>query len=308
MEEKTQSSQEIRKEIVTFLVITFALSVVFWVPIGLAGMLTAWGGLFINVMWISIMWCPGIAALVTRFIYHRNLRGLGWGWGKTRYQILSYVLPVAYALAAYSVVWLSGLGGIKKDFSIGAALHTGFGPFLDFVAFATIGVFASSVNALGEEIGWRGLLVPQLAKLTSFTKTSLISGVIWAVWHYPLVLFGGYRGDETPAWYQLLCFTVMVIGISFAFSWLPLKSGSLWTAVFIHANHNLYIQGLFDPLTVDTGITEFIIGEFGMALAVASLIVAFMFWRMRSQLPETHVQQWRQDFALDNGKVRQQGN
>jgi membrane protease YdiL (CAAX protease family) len=80
---------------------------------------------------------------------------------------------------------------------------------------------------------------------------ALISGVIWSVWHYPILFFADYNAS-TPAWYGAACFTVMVVGLSFAFAWMRLKSGSLWTAVLLHASHNLFIQRVFDPLTTDT--------------------------------------------------------
>ncbi|UCC50697.1 MAG: CPBP family intramembrane metalloprotease [Anaerolineaceae bacterium] len=58
---------------------------------------------------------------------------------------------------------------------------------------ATLGVLQARLPALGEEIGWRGFMVPQLAKLTSFNKTALIGGVIWGIWHVPIIIFGGYN-------------------------------------------------------------------------------------------------------------------
>lgn len=143
----------------------------------------------------------------------------------------------------------------------------------------------SSVSALGEEIGWRGFLVPELAKITTFSRTALISGALWAVWHYPLILFADYR-STTPSWYATLCFTVMVVGISFPFAWLRLKSGSVWTGMILHASHNIFIQGVFDPLTRDTGITNWIIGEFGAGLAVVGALVGLLFWQKRADLPE----------------------
>lgn len=41
-------------------------------------------------------------------------------------------------------------------------------------------------TAAGEEIGWRGFLVPELAKGLPFTAVALVSGIIWAAWHYPI--------------------------------------------------------------------------------------------------------------------------
>ncbi len=99
-------------------------------------------------------------------------------------------------------------------------------------------------RTLGEEIGRRGLLAPELAKLYSFTTTSVISGVVWAIWHYPVLLVGDYNNSGDPFWFGLICFTVLVIGISFALIWLRLKSGSLWTAVLLHTSHNIFIQAI----------------------------------------------------------------
>jgi len=67
---------------------------------------------------------------------------------------------------------------------------------------------------LGEEIGWRGFLVPELYKNNSFLKTAMISGAIWALWHYPIIIFSDYNGG-TSVGYSLFCFTLMIIAISF---------------------------------------------------------------------------------------------
>ena len=150
---------------------------------------------------------------------------------------------------------------------------------------ATGGVVRSCASALGEEIGWRGFLVPQLAKSYSFTTTALVSGLVWSLWHYPVLIFADYNAG-TPAWYGLTCFTVMVVSGSFIYAWMRLKSGSLWTGVLLHATHNLFIQSFFDPLTTNTGHTAYITSEFGAGLAVVSLIFAIYFWRRRHELPQ----------------------
>jgi membrane protease YdiL (CAAX protease family) len=152
-----------------------------------------------------------------------------------------------------------------------------------FIA-SIIGLAAGSLTALGEEIGWRGFLVPELRRVTGFTGTSLISGLIWVVWHSPIILFADYNG-ETPVWYALICFAGMAVAVSFIMTWIRLKSGSLWTAMFFHASHNLFIQGIFNPLTMDTGLTEYIIGEFGIGLVIVYGLAAFYFWRRRAELP-----------------------
>jgi membrane protease YdiL (CAAX protease family) len=259
--------QVLKRQIGFFLASTFALSAVFWILIIRAGGLS-------TAYVIGLMWCPGISAMATRLIFHRTLKGLGWGWGKTRYQIASYLLPLAYAGVVYGLVWFTVLGERQPQF--GASLWN----------FIFIGTAFSLFTALGEEIGWRGYLVPQLFKLTGFTAAALFSGCIWALWHMPLIVFADYNAGA-PAWFSVICFATMAVGISFAFAWLRIKSGSLWTAALIHASHNLYIQGYFDQVTVQTETTTYLTGEFGAGLALSSVVVAIVFWRLRNRLPDS---------------------
>lgn len=97
---------------------------------------------------------------------------------------------------------------------------------------------------------------------------------------------GVYVTTETPLWYRLVCFTITLTAVSFAFSWLRIKSGSLWTGVWLHAAHNLHIQEVFPFLTVKFPSTVYLTDEFGAFSAVAAVIVAVVFWIKRGGLPE----------------------
>jgi membrane protease YdiL (CAAX protease family) len=114
----------------------------------------------------------------------------------------------------------------------------------------------------------------------------LISGVVRNCWHYPLLNWGDYNSG-TPTWYGLTCFTVMVISISFVFEWMRLKSGSLWTVAILHESHNRYVQGIFTPLTRDTGKTAWFIDEFGAILPLVALGLGIYFWSRRNEVTRT---------------------
>lgn len=270
-----------------YLLFLAAFSSVFYFLVIKSGHVGGGGGLYVT----ALMWCPASAALLTCRIIGRDVRGLGWKWGQTRYQVMAYLIPLGYAGVTYSIVWLTGLGGFYNHKFVDAiSANFGLGPIpawagitLYFVLAGTTGVIRSCASALGEEIGWRGFLVPELARRTSFTATALISGCIWAMWHYPVLIFADYNAG-TPTWYSLTCFTVMVIELGFVFAWMRLKSGSLWTGVLLHASHNLFIQAFFDPITADTGRTKYVTGEFGAALCTTVLFVAVYFWTRRSEV------------------------
>jgi len=258
-----------RAEVATFLGITFALSAVFWWLIIGAGSLGAHGGAYV----LALMWCPGVSALATRLAFQRNARGEGWRWSATRWAALAYVLPLGYATAAYGLVWLTGLGGVDLG-----RFRSGV------VAFVVLGSLQSLLSATGEELGWRGFLVPTLARTMSSGRTALVTGAIWAAWHVPLIAFADYNAG-TPTWYAVLCFAVMVVSLSVPLAWLRLRSGSVWPAAILHATHNLFVQGFFDRVTVDTGPTRWLTGEFGAALAAATGATAWVFWRARDAAP-----------------------
>jgi membrane protease YdiL (CAAX protease family) len=259
----------LKSELTTFLTLTFGLSAVFYIFFAHAKTLGVGGGIYVEML----MWCPGISALVTRLLFQGNVRGEGWKWAPTRYELAGYALPIAYATCAYAAVWIFDFGGVDL-----ARFKTNAFRFL------TLGLALNLAFALGEELGWRGFLVPKLAERLSFTGTAVVSGIIWASWHMPLIIFADYNGG-TPTLYSIACFAVMVVGISFPLAWLRLRSGSVWPAALLHASHNLFIQGFFDTVTVDTGVTKYLLSEFGAVLALAAAITAYLFWRLDQKQP-----------------------
>src|SRR5581483_4175766 len=256
--------------VVSFLLLTYGLSSIFYVRIASTGKLQM-------VPVFGLMWCPGVAAMILRLTWQGNLRGTGWSWNATRCPLYSYFLLPVLGLAVYGSVWLTGIGSFNPTSLTGVR---GESLVAVIAVLATLGFVQTAFFALGEEIGWRGFLVPELARTSTFTMTALISGAAWSVYHYPLVIFADYNSG-TPMWFALLVFTWMVVASSFVYAWLRLKSGSVWTAVILHASHNLYIQDVFDPLIKDRGITKYITTEFGMGLAVAYTAVAYYLWRRR---------------------------
>lgn len=258
------------KKITTYLILTFLLSSIGYYLIVRSKDL----GLNPSLVLFYLMWCPGVSGITTYLIYEKGLSGIGWRLGRLKWLGLAYLLPIAYATGAYGVIWLSGLAAINPDYS--------FNPF----SLIVIGTLFNVAFASGEEIGWRGFLVPQLYKVTNFTATCLITGIIWSVWHFPLIIYGVYLATM-PMAPQLLLFLVQVTSMTFVISWLRLKSGSVWPAILLHASHNLYIQRLFDPLTIETSyLSKYVVGESGIALTIVFVALALIFWGLRKRLPE----------------------
>lgn len=275
-----------RQQIVTYLLLVFAFSSIFYFLMLKAHTLGAGGGLYV----LGIMWCPALAGMATLKLNGRKLSELGWKWPASSYAVQSWFIPLFYAAITYAMVWSVGLGGFPNhEFMDQLVKRMGLpvSPVIATVLYilfgGSFGLARGLSSALGEEIGWRGFLVPELFKNVGFTGTALISGAVWSCWHYPLLIWGDYN-NGTPTWYGLGCFTVLVLSISFVFAWMRLKSGSLWTGALLHASHNLYIQGFFTPLTRNTGKTAWFIDEFGAILPLVTIVFAVYFWRRRREL------------------------
>jgi membrane protease YdiL (CAAX protease family) len=277
-----------RRAIPVYLLITWAASSLFYFLIIKSAGTNAADGAYVH----GLMWCPAIGALLTCKYLGRPLATLGWKWGNTRYQVLSYLIPLGYSTFAYSIAWLTGIAGLNPVQTAEAfSRYFGLGPMsrplgiaLYFVAMGTIGVIENCATTLGEEIGWRGFLVPELAKRHSFTATAVLSGVIWALWHVPIIVFAGY--NMGTGWYGLIVVSANMIGLCFVLTWLRLKSGSLWTGVILHASSNHFIQRFFDPMTAYTGNTKYILGEFGIGFTLVVAVLAVYFWRRRAEVAQ----------------------
>jgi uncharacterized protein len=277
-------------DILLFLALVFPLSAIFYGLVIASGHLATAGGRYVA----GLMWMPATAALLTVWIRRLDIRSLGWGWAGTRWSLIAYLVPLAYALIAYLAIWLLGLGGFADPATVSALAAKlgwsglgGAGFILAyFVLTATTGMIGSVAHALGEEIGWRGFLAPRMAARFGFTGGALLTGAIWASWHFPILLFADYNSG-TPWWFGLSCFTVLVLSDSVIMTWLRLRTNSVWPCAIVHASHNLFIQAFFTPLTSPRGtVTPYVIDEFGVAVPVVVLAFALWFWGRRGTLQE----------------------
>jgi uncharacterized protein len=276
------------KEILIFLVLVFLFSSVPYALMIHTRHIGAGGGLVVGL----VMWCPAFAAFATCALRHIDMGTLGWNWRPAKYEAYGYFLPWLYAIPVYAAAWIA----IRGSFALNAFETIVAGSFgltrwprlatfgLEIPLLATIGVIASLGRALGEEIGWRGFLLPRLVGQFGFTVGCFVSGCIWAVWHYPGLLWADYNAGTNPR-YALTCFTLMVIAMAFIMGWLRLKSGSLWPCAMLHASHNLFIQAILDRITAPVGRALYVTTEFGFGLALTIGAVGLYFWLRRKELP-----------------------
>jgi membrane protease YdiL (CAAX protease family) len=228
-----------------------------------------------------IMWCPGAAALMTCLVCRIDPRSLGWSWPTARSVSWAYFLPWLYAIPVYIAVWLLIPGSLSwtpyaaslaQDYHVRSHVDA-FGLLFGIPTTLVFVVIGTMAWALGEELGWRGFLVPRVHENLGLVGTGVATGLLWAVWHYPSLLGSSYNSGTYPP-YEIGCFTVMVVSLGVVMAWLRMASGSVWPCVVLHAVHNSLIQGVLDAITATTGKAPYVTSEFGAGLAVSITVVA----------------------------------
>jgi membrane protease YdiL (CAAX protease family) len=194
----------------------------------------------------------GVIALLKHFTIWR----VGWKWYLVAFLLYPGILVSAVLLSA-------ALSQTPLDFSTVFA-HRIFGPSAN-LAILIFPFFIFDALANGEEMGWRGYVLPRLQSKYSALVSSLIVGVIWGIWHFPKFLAPG--NDSSFA-----LFMVKVMADAILYTWLYNNTkGSLLLVTLFHASGNT--AGVFLP------IANTVTGNNMSALmlqALLEIIVAFV--------------------------------
>jgi membrane protease YdiL (CAAX protease family) len=134
--------------------------------------------------------------------------------------------------------------------------------------------FVALLIAFGEEYGWRGYLQSELVKLGR-VRGILLVGVIWGLWHAPIIAMGhNYPGEPILG---ILLMTLYTIALAYFFGFAVLVSGSIWLAAWLHALNNQVVSFLnLMVVRVDDPVLSFGIGVYGLigwALVVCAILL-----------------------------------
>ncbi len=209
-----------------FFMMTFAISWISWFAIFLVPM-PRWGRLILNQVGLagpllSSMIVVGVlqgSSGVGRFI------GRIFQW-RTGIQWYLFVLFGA-AVLCFAAMGLLVLGGGSVP-----AMASGFAP----------GVLWSGLR---EEFGWRGFALPRLQARGSALKASVLIGVIWTLWHLPILPFPRLG---LPGLWMMIAFLLEVVALSLLMSWVYNQTGGkILLPVLYHAAYNITLAVLGIP-------------------------------------------------------------
>lgn len=244
----------------------------------------------------AIMFTPGIAALIVVFLVQRPrpasiaeylglwpLRPVGrtlWMsvtglFGSALLVILGVFLAGALGLVQLDLVNFSGFAQVLQAASpVESPIPVGLIVLLQLLTIPIAAIF-NGIFALGEEIGWRGWLLPSLRPLGTWPAL-LLSGAVWGFWHSPLILLGYNFAQPNLLGVALMIGGCMVYGV--LIGWLRLRTGSVWPAVFAHGAFNAAAGFLILVVAADTSADPVATGPLGWVglIVMAAVIVVLV--------------------------------
>ncbi len=286
------------KRIILFLAITFALT--YTAEIGFIWPLVGNRGLGTNVtaqlLTSVMMFMPAVGVILTRLFTKEGFRNhyLTWTWNKAnmKYYLFAWVGPAVLTLLGGAVYFLVFPQRFDLDMSYLVSVYKENGRIMEPAALRTTiisqmaaaVVFAPLLNCItcfGEEWGWRGYLLPKMAKRFDLVPLLLINGIIWGLWHAPLTIMGHNYGTQYPGYPYLgiaaMCIFCIVLGI--LFSYVTMKTGSCIPSIIAHGAVNgfasamVYFTDNGGNALVGPGITG-IVG--GLPMIITAILLIFM--------------------------------
>lgn len=238
-----RSTREIDwRGIVLFLLLAYGTSWALWIglrSLGVPFILRAVLGMF----------GPALGAVLVRGpLFRRGFvdsgARLNLGQGGGRAYVAAFALPPVLLTLALFVAVASGMQHWAPGANphVPVTLNPSLTPSNVLFSVALLLVllgFAPIINALfafGEEFGWRGYLLPGLVPLGGL-RAALLVGVIWGIWHAPLIVLDGYNFPGHP-WLGVIAMVVWTMPASVILSWLRFRSGSVWPPAIAHGALN----------------------------------------------------------------------
>jgi membrane protease YdiL (CAAX protease family) len=176
------------------------------------------------------------------------------------------------SLLASAAVWITPLAGFRSP-------HGAVDELINFVI--NVVLMALTV-VLGEELGWRGYLLPRLQGIGR-NRSLVAVGLVHAIWHLPLIFLTSLYHSDGNRLLVLPLFTATLVAASFAFGYLRLATGSVWPPTVAHAVHNAAwaLLGAFTVTSHPVVVEEYLAGDNGAVILGTTILAA---WWIRRRL------------------------
>ena len=214
------------KKVRIFLMITFTVTWICWWILSFVKQDDT--QIFSNPVYFLLFFTGGIAPTIASYLTikysDKKFKPFNKSVLKIKVNLLFYLFIIFLVIGIqYLSKWIYGLTSkpIWSEMS------------LKFMALIPLTLLMIPLGGL-EELGWRGLLLPELSKKLNFKISALIVGIIWTIWHLPLFFIQGLSHYQS----NLLEFTIQTVGLGFVLAWLYGRTKSIFICVLFHAFYN----------------------------------------------------------------------
>lgn len=282
------------KKTTVFIIVTLLVS---WLAAGIFHLLVkdaSSGTLFFNFFGMLYMLFPALTAILLQKYWNKEpiAKSLMLSFRINWSFLIALVTPLIIVLLSLGInllfpnIYFTSTGeGVIERYSNSMPAETldimrkqmeniSFGKMLlltiipGFLAACTV----NGLFALGEELGWRGYMLHHL-KDWSFMKTSVFTGIIWGVWHFPLILMGhNYPNEPIIGVFFMIIFCILLSPIM---TYIVIKSKSVLTAALFHGAINAF-AGF--PIIFLVGGNDITNGVTGIAGFISMIIITFAFF------------------------------
>lgn len=227
---------------------------------------------------LALSLSPGLASAFTRLVMHEGFRDVSFRLRGPRMGnafLLALFFPFVIGVVSYGFMYLFGLAEFDPPpFPI--AVGSPLGQFGAILAFSLLGILLLLIPDAGEEIGWRGYLLPRMID-ARLPQPVLFSSLVWGVWHLPVV-FSGVYAIGPSRWISAAGLIVATLAFGTLLAWMRLGTGSVWPCVVAHAAWNSVINGGF-TLATHNATENMWAGETGIVVAITLLLAVWMLRR-----------------------------
>jgi uncharacterized protein len=251
------------RESSTFLALTYALALAVAIILPHAG---------INRL-LSVL-VPVTSVIIITFAFtprgkrRAMWRDLGLGRSGRSVWLIALVLPMLVLAMAYGAALVLGVATLRP-FDITASGAAGW--LANFV----VSFVFMTVLYLGEEIGWRGYLLPRIQQLTGMRRAAVVTGLFHGVFHLPLILIATTYDEHGSRWIVAPAAVVTIAAGGVFYAYLRDRSGSIWPVAIAHnAANTLFSIGASAVIATSPDALAHVAGETGLATLGSLLIVA----------------------------------
>jgi membrane protease YdiL (CAAX protease family) len=218
----------------------------------------------------AYMFSPMVAGFVVCVRRDVPLASAGLRLGRVRWLVVAAL--IALPLVGLTLAVAVAVPGVGFDPTAnptpGLELPSGFlGVLATFGLVLGLGTTVNAIFAFGEEFGWRGYLLWELAPW-GFWKASFAIGALWGVWHAPVIV-AGYNYPSFPV-IGVVAMTIACLSFSPVYTYLVIRAESVIAAAFFHGVFN-GSAGLVIAYAVTDGavLSELVASPVGVAGVIA---------------------------------------